>query len=331
VISLPRPTDIDLVAALVQSEVGDDAWSTIRQWAEELPATATVERAQLLGLAAAVVPPPETTCPPDPQASHRASRPIVTSRGGARAGTDRPLVVDLSALWAGPLCASLLAATGAEIVKVEDVNRLDGARDGPARFYDLLHAGHRSLTVDLATPAGRRQLVDLVDAADVVIESSRPRALQQLGIDAFDAVARGTVWTSITAYGRSGPWSNRVGFGDDVAAAAGLVATIDGVPVPCGDAIADPLAGAHAAAAAAAALLSDTGYLLDVSMRDVAALAASLTAEPCDVVGRSETGWTVEWAGGRCPVATPTARPAARSAAAPGADNDTILTGRAAS
>jgi crotonobetainyl-CoA:carnitine CoA-transferase CaiB-like acyl-CoA transferase len=223
----------------------------------------------------------------------------------------------------------LLAAAGADVVKVEDVNRPDGARLGPSDFYDLLHAGQRSIAVDFAASDGRREVAELIADADVVIESSRPRALHQLGIDAGAAVARGTIWTSITAYGRCGPWSNRVGFGDDVAAAAGLVAVIDGVPVPCGDAVADPLAGAHAAAATAAALLDDRGRLLDVSMRDVAAAAAAIAGEPCGVLGDPDAGWTVEWDGGSCPVAEPTRRPVVAHAAATGADNDAFFDARA--
>jgi crotonobetainyl-CoA:carnitine CoA-transferase CaiB-like acyl-CoA transferase len=314
VISIARASDVDLVAALVQADIHDDVWSAISQWVRTQPAAAAVDRAQLLGLAAAGVASRET---PDRQ-------PIITRLGGVRTRSRRPLVIDLSALWAGPLCASLLEHTGADVVKVEDVNRPDGARRGPPDFYDLLHARHRSVALDLATSRGRRQLTDLIASADVVIESSRPRALQQLGVDAGAAVARGTIWTSITAYGRSGRWSNRVGFGDDVAAAAGLVAEFDGVPVPCGDAVADPLAGAHAAAATTAALLDDHGFLIDVSMRDVAAAAAAIAGEPCDVVG-NEAGWTVEWDGGSCAVAPPTRRRVTGHGPASGADNDAVL------
>ena len=98
---------------------------------------------------------------------------------------------------------------------------------------------------DPGTPGGRRAMADLVAAADVVIEASRPRALARFGLDAVQADASGTTWDSITATGRA---STRVGFGDDVAAGAGLVADdADGMPVFCGDAIADPLTGLTAA------------------------------------------------------------------------------------
>ncbi|GAB2869516.1 CoA transferase [Nocardioides pacificus] len=52
---------------------------------------------------------------------------------------------------AGPLCAHLLGLDGARVVKVESTTRPDGARRGPAAFFELLHAGHAQLTLDLAT------------------------------------------------------------------------------------------------------------------------------------------------------------------------------------
>ena len=83
--------------------------------------------------------------------------------------------------------------------------------------------------------------------ADVVLEASRPRALAQFGIDA-EALTTGTpdgrgpqAWVSITGYGRTGDEANRVAFGDDAAAAGGLVSWTDGEPLFCADAVADPL------------------------------------------------------------------------------------------
>jgi crotonobetainyl-CoA:carnitine CoA-transferase CaiB-like acyl-CoA transferase len=200
--------------------------------------------------------------------------------------------------------------SGAAVIKVESTRRLDGARSGPPKFFDLMHGGHRSVTLDLSSDAGQHQLHDLIDSADVVIEASRPRALRQMGIEAQEFVGRGVTWLSITAYGRTGPWANRVGFGDDAAAAGGLVAWLDGVPVPAGDAIADPLSGAYAAAAVSAALLSDRGWLLDVSMRDVARSAAATASGPTgeEYVARA-----------------PRSRPVMQPAPAPGADNDALL------
>jgi len=203
--------------------------------------------------------------------------------GGRRRPAARPLVVDLSAMWAGPLAASVLGRAGARVVKVESLTRPDGARRGPAAFFDGLHAGHESVTLDFASSDGRARLQALLAAADVVIEASRPRALAQLGIDA-EAMVRsrpGLTWVSITAYGRTGPWSNRVGFGDDVAAAAGLLACDDeGEPVFCGDAIADPVAGLVAALGATNAHARGGGVIVDVSLVGAAAWLAQPASAP---------------------------------------------------
>ena len=192
-------------------------------------------------------------------------------------GRQRPLVVDLSALWAGPLCAQLLGLGGARVIKVESIHRPDGARRGPRKFYDLLHAGHEAVAFDLREPAGRMDLAALIRHADVVIEASRPRALSQLGIDAEAMLAAETgpsVWLSITGYGRD-DGGHRIGFGDDAAVAGGLVACEDGEPRFCADAIADPLTGLVAAAATRLALHLRGRWMLDVALARVAAAFAN--------------------------------------------------------
>ena len=108
------------------------------------------------------------------------------------------------------------------VIKVESPARPDGARFGNREFFDWLHAGHRSLAADFGTREGRAALAALLEAADVVIEASRPRALAALGL-APDMIPHrpGQVWLSITGYGRATP--ERVAFGDDAAVAGGLV------------------------------------------------------------------------------------------------------------
>ncbi|MFJ6852396.1 CoA transferase [Streptomyces sp. NPDC091271] len=321
-ISLARPTDLELVPALIEDGDGGDPWAALADWAAGQVAADAVGRAQLLGIPACSVPatPGEAG---DEQAVHRARQAIVKGAPRRTPGLP-PLVVDLSALWAGPLCAHLLGLTGARVVKVESPERPDGARSGPPAFYDLLHAGHASVCLDLTSTPGRDALRRLVERADVVLESSRPRALRRMGVLAEEAVDRGTVWTSITAYGRSGPWAERVGFGDDVAAAAGLVVQDPATaqPLPCGDALADPLTGVAAAAATAAALREGHGRLIDLAMRDVAVAAATAPGPEPHTVGRCSDGtWQVETEHTRFPVLAPHARSPHGPARALGADN----------
>ena len=275
-LTLARPSDLELVPAVICSELdGRDEWHAIESWASPRRASDAVDRCQLLGIAAAALP----SGSPDEQLVARGTQLGSASRPRVEVSRSRqPVVVDLSSLWAGPLAGHLLELTGAEVIKVESPQRPDGMRLGSPGHYQDLNAGKLFVELDLAAPSGRSALLDLFDSADVVIESSRPRALQQLGIDASSIVASrpGLTWVSITAYGRTGPWSNRVGFGDDVAAAAGLVSYgPHGVPAFAGDALADPLAGVHAAAAALASFHGGGGELVDVAMREVA-LAARL-------------------------------------------------------
>ena len=154
-------------------------------------------------------------------------------------------IVDLSALWAGPLCAHLLTACGAEVTTISSSQRPDGAIHGSPKLYQQLHAGHEQQVLDFTRPDHLRDLSARLRQADIVIEASRPRALQQLGLDRAQlAVAKPQIWLSLTAYGRQLPMGQWIGFGDDVAASQGLLHWADnGAPEFVGDAIADPLTG----------------------------------------------------------------------------------------
>ena len=72
-------------------------------------------------------------------------------------------VVDLSSLWAGPLCGRLLADRGARVIKVESTARPDGARRGPSSIYDALNAGKESVSIDLRTQTGMAVLRALIE------------------------------------------------------------------------------------------------------------------------------------------------------------------------
>jgi CoA transferase family III len=152
--------------------------------------------------------------------------------------------------------------------------------------------------------------------------------MEQLGIDPVEIVAGGTTWVSISAYGRGGHWRrsrNRVGFGDDVAVAAGLVAGSADAPMFCGDAAADPVTGLHAAVAAAASLLADRSHFVDVSMRDAVASTVGCSRQGELLASPTDDGWTVEIGGMTVPVAAPHSRPASGAANPFGADTDTVM------
>ena len=191
-------------------------------------------------------------------------------------------VVDLSSLWAGPLCSHLLQRCGYAVTKVESRHRPDGARFGNPDFFSALDAGKDHVEIDFHSEHGINQLSELIANADVVIEGSRPRAMQQLGIDAEQIVreAQPQVWLSITGYGRSGEAGQRVGFGDDCAVAGGLVDETSDGPQFLGDAIADPISGLVAATGVLRAVQQQKPCLLGVSLAESASWLNSVRKNP---------------------------------------------------
>ena len=204
VANLARAADLDSIPAWI----GDT--DDLAERVSTLSSDDVVERARLLGLAVARV--GEATYVPPPVRMSRRS-------GEREGGGEHGVVIDLSAMWAGPLCGKLLADGGWDVVKVETPDRPDGMRVGDPDLFQFLNGDKRSVILALDDP----ELGRLVDTADVVIEGSRPRALAHVGLGP-DRCAAG-IWLSITAYGRDHP--DRIGFGDDAAAAAGLVEWVE--------------------------------------------------------------------------------------------------------
>jgi hypothetical protein len=271
-VSLPRAADVESVPAWLElNEVpGSEpaVWAAVARSVAERASDEVLARAQLLGLPVAVV----------GEASGAAGI-LETPLGTAPARDDvrSLLVIDLSALWAGPLCGELLARCGARVVKVESTARPDGARRGPPAFFDLLNGHKRSVALDFTSPRGAKILGELVHRADIVIEASRPRALEQFGITATEVLRSGRpqVWVSITGHGRS---ADRIAFGDDAAAAGGLVVWSGSTPMFCADAVGDPLTGLTSANACLDAVGRGGRWLIDVSMAGVCAASAGPTA-----------------------------------------------------
>jgi hypothetical protein len=256
-LSLTRAEDEELVPAWIGCE---PEWPVVEATVRSARGADLVERGRLLGLPVAVL---------AERAPGRLAEWFLV--GEASPLDDPPLVVDLSSLWAGPLCTRLLLEQGARVIKVESKTRPDGARNGPAAFFDLMHAGKEFKSIDFTGEALRELLLE----ADVVVEGSRPRALEQLGIDAREIITHGPrVWLSITGHGRGEPHRNWVGFGDDAAVAGGLVAWSRDTPCFMGDAIADPLTGLAGAAVVLAALKDGGRWLIDCNLSGVAAYVA---------------------------------------------------------
>jgi crotonobetainyl-CoA:carnitine CoA-transferase CaiB-like acyl-CoA transferase len=228
---------------------------------------------------------------------------------GEPASRTRPLedvrIVDLTAFWAGPAATHLLAAFGADVVKVESVQRPDGIRySGGMRtdvddwweygwVFHAMNTNKRSVTLDLNSEQGRRLFTKLAAGADVVIENFSPRVMDQFGLtaDVLLEVNPKLVVARMPAFGLDGPWRDRVGFAPTMEQIAGL-AWVTGLPeappvTPRG--ACDPLAGVHAAFAVLAALdfaeRTGTGQLLELPMLETVLNATAIQAIESEVFG----------------------------------------------
>lgn len=244
--NLARTEDRELVPALCGSAV--EPWAALEAWAAALSAETVRARAVELHLPVALL---GESAPQDlaPLAMGRIPRKVV----------------DLSALWAGPLCAGLLARAGAEVVRIESLGRPDPTPEASPLLDARINAGKTQLVLDLRTAEGRDALHREIEGADVLVTSARPAALARLGLE--PARLPDLTWVAITAHGFHGAGAMRVGFGDDCALAGGLVCWEGGEPRFLGDALADPLTGLEGARA----VLAGQRGLIDMAMARVAA------------------------------------------------------------
>ncbi|MCI4592039.1 CoA transferase [Sphingobium sp. BYY-5] len=317
-LTLARPDDRAMLPALFGEsgiDGGDDAQliaAFAARRSEEM-----VAQGRLLGLAIARI--GET--PVSPVCA-------ITAEGEIKARTAPPLVIDLSALWAGPLAAHLVGLCGARVIKVESHTRPDRMREGDPALFARLNQGKANIALDLRHGVDRAALIALISRADLVIESARPRALRQLGIDA-DALVRavpGLVWMTITGHGTSGEAAHWIGFGDDCSVTGGLSSALldaGGSVGFGGDACADPLIGIRAAHLALARLRDGRGARMILSMSAIIAHAlASETRRDEDALMADLRSWSM--AGGS---SFPTVEPRPFGAvAALGQDNEAWLT-----
>ncbi|GBE68185.1 CoA transferase [Mycobacterium sp. MFM001] len=214
-------------------------------------------------------------------------------------------IVDLTAFWAGPAATHLLAAFGADVVKVESIQRPDGIRySGGMRtdvddwweygwVFHAMNTNKRSVTLDLGSDDGRRLFMSLVADADVVIENFSPRVMDHFGLtaDALLAVNPRLVVARMPAFGLDGPWRDRVGFAptmEQIAGLAWVTGLPDGPPVAPRGAC-DPLAGVHAAFAVLAALdhaaRTGEGQLIELPMIETVLQATAIQPMEAEVFG----------------------------------------------
>jgi len=191
-------------------------------------------------------------------------------------------IIELANVVAGPSVGKHLSDFGAEVIKVErpgdgDTARMMGELVGTRSAWWLtIGRNKRSLTLDLKHPKGREVLLRLVESADALVESFRPGVLERLDLapETLQEVNPRLIVVRVSAFGQSGPYSRRPGFGTLAEAFSGL-AEISGyagdAPLLAPFALADEVAGLFATWSLLAALYhrdreGGPGQTIDVSL-----------------------------------------------------------------
>jgi crotonobetainyl-CoA:carnitine CoA-transferase CaiB-like acyl-CoA transferase len=192
-------------------------------------------------------------------------------------------VIDLATFVAAPFSATMLGEFGAEVIKVEQPGRGDDlrrlgtlARDGLSYWWLSEARNKKSITCDLRQPEGQALVRMLVARADVLAENFRPGTLERwhLGWDDLRAVNPGLVMVRISAFGQTGPYRKRPGFGRIAAAMSGA-SHVSGYPdrppvSPGTPTIPDYLAGVLGAFGAVTALRhrqrTGEGQVVDIGL-----------------------------------------------------------------
>lgn len=191
-------------------------------------------------------------------------------------------VFDMTSYWAGPLVGQLLGAFGADVIKVESVQRPDGTRlttsygvNGDRLWertplFQAVNTNKRGVTLELTSAAGRSLARRLLAKCDILIENYVPRVAERFGL--LDDLPEHMIVVRMPAWGLTGPWRDRQGFAqttEQVSGMAWLTGDPAGPPLiprgPC-----DPIGGLHAAYATLAAILerdcSGRGQVIEVPL-----------------------------------------------------------------
>ncbi|MFZ3270362.1 MAG: CoA transferase [Mycobacterium sp.] len=214
-------------------------------------------------------------------------------------------VLDLTTFWAGGYLTCYLGAFGADVVKLESIQRPDGFRFSGAyphegedwyersALWQATNLNKRDITLDLTSARGRDLACRLAAQADVVVENFSPRVVEQFGLDyqSLIALRPDVIAIRMPGFGLDGPWRDWVGWALNIEQVSGMSAVTgyaDGPPCNV-QGPADPIVGVHAGVALLAALdhrrRTGEGQLIEVAQIEV---GAAVTAEP--VIGYSMNG-----------------------------------------
>ena len=214
-------------------------------------------------------------------------------------------VLDLSRVLAGPWCTQTLADLGADVIKIERPGTGDDTRSwGPpflqdghghdtreAAYYLGANRNKRSITCDIAQPAGQQLVRELARHCDVLVENFKVGDLKRYGLSYEDIrqLNPKLVYCSITGFGQTGPYRDRAGYDYIVQGLGGLMSItgerddLGGGPQKVGVAVADLFTGMYATTAILAALRhaerTGEGQSIDMALLDTqVAMLANLGA-----------------------------------------------------
>ena len=199
---------------------------------------------------------------------------------------EKLLVIDFTHVLAGPACAYYLGLLGAEVIKVESLDRGDAIRhrggtdreaaeEGMSTSYLTQAAGKKSIALDLEAPDGLAMFHSLLSRADVLVENHIPTTMKRLGLDERTLEERHPhlIHCAMTGYGRGGPQENTAAYDVNIQAACGLMdatGTTESGPIRTGAPILDYSTALAASFAISAALVerarTGRGNFIDVSM-----------------------------------------------------------------
>ncbi|AVO49826.1 CoA transferase [Melaminivora suipulveris] len=193
-------------------------------------------------------------------------------------------VLDLSRVFAGPVCSMVLGDLGAEVIKVEHPGRGDDTRDWGLRigktettYYNSMNRNKRSITLDLQSAEGLKIARGLVQQCDVVIHNFKTGGAEKLGVgyEQLKAIKPDLIYVAVAGYDASGPEAKRPGYDLVIQAESGLMALNGDASMPplkFGIAIVDLMTGMYAAQAVLAALLrrgrTGRGQLIEQALYD---------------------------------------------------------------
>ena len=198
--------------------------------------------------------------------------------GGQSAMLAGTRVLDLSQFLPGPYATAMLAALGAEVIKVEppggDPMAMLLCPPGRDRspLYDAVNCGKTVVRIDLKSAPGKALLETLVQDADVLLDGFRPGVLERLGLGYETARERrpSLIWCALSGYGSDGPYRERAGHDINYCAVAGLLSRTDADPQIPFPLLADHSGATQAVTAILAALVRqrtrDEGAFLDIAL-----------------------------------------------------------------